>query len=79
MERRIKPANGTTGILILNNLQPIFRVYDSENKSKFIDYEIAHSDLQVTIKDDDATFYEHAGGDISFLDHSPETLGYKKD
>jgi hypothetical protein len=75
---RVKSANGVTGILLFGNLQPVFRVYDPDNKSKFIDYEIAHTDLQVTIKDDDATFYEHAGQDINFLDHSPLTLGYSK-
>jgi hypothetical protein len=71
------PANGTTGILIAcqyDNMQPkiVFRVYNSGLDFSYVDYDIVHSDLQVTICDQDAYFY-----DGLYLDHSPQTLGIK--
>ena len=48
-----RPANGTTGILIRVFGTTMFRVYAEDHKS-FVDYDIFHSDLQVTINDDDA-------------------------
>jgi hypothetical protein len=48
-----------------------FRVYDSEHN--FVDYDLMHSDLTVTINDEDAFFYR--SDNIDRLDHSPETLG----
>jgi hypothetical protein len=51
----------------------MFRVYNPDHTFK--DYDINHSDLCVTIKDQDAYFfYEHDTGLLT-LDHSPETLG----
>ena len=69
------PADGTTGILIRCSVtgKTMFRVY-TEDHSSFIDYDIFHSDLQVTINDDDAHFYQK--GDQAYIDHSPETLGH---
>ena len=68
------PANGVEGILIwVHGLDRfMFRVYDPAHTFK--DYDINHSDLCVTIKDQDAYFYEHDNGLLT-LDHSPETLG----
>lgn len=64
-------ATGTTGFLCYNiDGSYFFRVY-SENGFK--DYDLVHSDLKVTIEDDDAYFYE--ASDYAILDHSPETLG----
>lgn len=62
-------AKGTKGILISENT---FRVY-CDKRCCFTDYKIAHNDLSVTIDDEDAYFYGET------LDHSPETLGYKKE
>lgn len=63
------PANGTTGILIARLYDEfVFRVYNADHT--YVDYEINHSDLQVTICDEDAYFY-----DGLYLDHSPETFG----
>jgi hypothetical protein len=69
-----KSANGVEGILIwVHSLDRLmFRVYNED--SSFTDYDIDHSDLCVTIKDEDAYFYEHDNGLLT-LDHSPETLG----
>ena len=66
-------ADGVEGCLIYCHVtnQHLFRVYDKDHN--FIDYEIHHSDLWVTIKDKDAFFYRNA----DVIDHSPETLGLK--
>ena len=69
---KIKPANGTTGHLIWNGTEMWFRVYDG---TTFTDYDLTHSDLCVTIRDEDSAFYSDPQSDS--LDHSPETLGIK--
>lgn len=74
---KLIPANGTTGILIPvfvgdNAPKIVFRVYNSGLDFSYVDYELNHSDLQVTICDQDAYFY-----DGLYLDHSPLTLGLK--
>lgn len=68
-------ANGVQGILLrtLNGTYK-FRVYDAENN--FIDYDLTHSDLHVTITDTDAFLYSDEHHDNMYrLDHSPATLG----
>lgn len=69
-------ANGVKGHLIYvhgaDKYQ--FRVYKGDGS--FIDYDLHHCDLTVTINDEDAFFY--SGDNIDRLDHSPETLGYSK-
>ena len=63
-------ANGTTGCIIRGMKDSVwFRVYDGNGS--FTDYDIMHSDLFVTIKDEDAYFYDN-----NVLDHSPQTLGF---
>lgn len=68
-----KPAAGVTGILIKDiNGQFRFRIYDENHN--FIDYEIRHYDLKVTIDPNElATFYEFDNGD-AVLDYSWEVL-----
>ena len=68
-----KSANGVEGHLIYSALLDtyLFRVYNPSGE--FVDYDIAHSDLCVTINDPDACFYRH--GDRDVLDHAPTTLG----
>lgn len=52
-----------------------FRVYHGEGQ--FVDYELCHSDLAVTISEDAlASFYKV--GDTNILDHSPEVLGLRE-
>jgi len=46
-------------------------VYDDNHN--FVDYDLRHSDLTVTINDEDAYFYRDEYSDA--LDHAPETLG----
>ena len=68
----IKSANGVTGQLITSFDGTVyFRVYDEDHNFK--DYELAHSDLTVTIDDVDAFFYDDEF--TTRLDHSPATLG----
>ena len=71
----IKPANGVTGHLLRLGYNVVFRVYDENHQ--FTDYDLTHSDLCVTITDEDATFYLDAF--FPKLDHNPETLGIKYD
>jgi hypothetical protein len=67
-----KSANGVTGHLIYTHSgKYLFRVYDHEHN--FVDYNLQHSDLCVTICDEDAYFYLD-----SVLDHAPATLGHDK-
>jgi len=67
-------ANGVTGCLLpmFGEQTWVFRVYNEDGT--FTDYDIHHSDLSVTITDEDAYFYERASGE-PYLDHSPATLG----
>lgn len=64
-----KSANGVQGHLLRTLNGYMFRVYDKDHK--FVDYHLEHSDLCVTITDEDAYFYLN-----SVLDHSPATLGH---
>ena len=72
---KITSADGVTGILYRDAVtgRAFFRIYD-ENYN-FVDYDIAHNDLRITIHDTDSAFYERNGRHI--LDHAPETLGIK--
>lgn len=67
---RVFDANGVEGVLI--GIKGTFRVYD-DSEEGFTDYAIAHSDLNIVIKDKDACFYKDYK---TTLDHSPDTLGY---
>jgi len=67
-----KSANGVEGCLIRGHDGTYyFRVYDADHN--FVDYDLMHSDLSITITDPDAYFYRGNGRDL--LDHSPATLG----
>ena len=67
-----KSATGVEGCLIRGfDGEYYFRVYDTDHT--FQDYLITHSDLTVTITDQDAFFYEDKSG--TRLDHAPATLG----
>jgi len=67
-----KSANGVEGHLIYTQTgKYMFRVYDTEHN--FVDYDLQHSDLCVTICDEDAYFYLN-----SVLDHAPATLGVEE-
>jgi hypothetical protein len=69
---KAQSANGVTGHLIqIFTGQTVFRVYD--DNQNFVDYDLRHSDLTVTITDEDAYFYRDEYNDV--LDHAPETLG----
>jgi hypothetical protein len=67
-----KSADGVSGhLLYLADGTYCFRVYDKDHN--FVDYDIQHCDLCVTINDKDAFFYDDEFSSV--LDHSPETLG----
>lgn len=68
-------AKGVEGhIIYTHGGKYMFRVYDSEGN--FVDYDLHHCDLSVTITDEDAFFYRD--GNIDRLDHAPATLGHKE-
>ena len=70
-----KSANGVKGhIFSTLSGKYMFRVYDAEHN--FIDDDLQHSDLCVTITDPDAFFYSDDHRDR--LDHSPATLGHEQ-
>jgi hypothetical protein len=68
-----RPAKGTTGCLIYSHARReyFFRVYDTDGN--FVDYDLLHCDLQVTVDDADAYFYQDSR--CAVLDHAPATLG----
>jgi hypothetical protein len=67
-----KSADGVEGCLIRSiDGEYYFRVYDADHN--FVDYDLMHSDLSITITDPDAYFYREHGRDV--LDHAPATLG----
>ena len=70
-----KSANGVTGhLLYMCDGVYVFRVYDRTTpQPTFIDYDLLHCDLVVTIQDADAAFYSEQGRNT--LDHAPGTLG----
>jgi len=71
-----RSADGVRGHLLnLIDGTVVFRVYDAEHN--FVDYDLHHSDLCVTIEDADAYFYRRDEQDI--LDHAPMTLGLTDD
>jgi hypothetical protein len=72
MTAQTRPAKGAIGFLIWSGQDYLFRVYDGQGDFK--DYNMLHSDLEITILDTDATLYEYPNGTLS-LDHNPETLG----
>ena len=66
------PAQVVQGHLIYTvDGKYMFRVYADD--FTFVDYELLHSDLLITINDEDATLYSDEFG--NGLDHNPETLG----
>jgi hypothetical protein len=65
-------ATGTTGFVLDTLDGYVFRVYDKDGG--FTDYDLRHGDLEVTIQDADAVFYELDNG-RKLLDYSPPTLG----
>lgn len=69
-------AKGVEGVLLYTGgpMKYVFRVYT--DSGQFTDYDFHHSDLSVTITDDDATFYSDDNGNR--LDHNPETLGVEE-
>jgi hypothetical protein len=70
-----KSATGVTGHLLREpDGKYCFRVY-GENHS-FVDYDLLHCDLIVTIVDKDAAFYSGSG--FERLDHAPATLGIEE-
>ena len=68
-------AEGVEGQLIYTGIgKYVFRVYT--DNFEFIDYDLLHCDLSITITDKDATFYSDDNGNR--LDHSPATLGVEE-
>ena len=70
-------ADGVKGCLLYCHVDNtyVFRVYEEDHT--FVDYNIMHCDLSITIHDKDAYFY--TDGEKATLDHSPGTLGLELD
>lgn len=66
-------AQGATGFILDTFDGYVFRVYKKDSMA-YTDYDLRHGDLEVTIQDADAVFYELDTGK-KLLDYSPETLG----
>ena len=78
---KMLPARGTRGFLLRSIdgagcARYFFRVYGAGHS--FRDYEILHSDLEIEIVDEEATFYDAEEGRNGRLDHSLRTLGHDK-
>lgn len=68
----VRPARGTRGFLLRSlDDEYFFRIYGADGS--FHDYALWHSDLEIEIIDEEATFYED--DERPRLDHSPKTLG----
>lgn len=65
-------ATGVTGFVLDTIDGYVFRVYHDDGG--FEDYDLRHGDLEVTIQDTDAVFYQLDNG-RRLLDYSPPTLG----
>lgn len=65
-------ADGVSGMLLDTfDGRYVFRVHRPDQT--FVDYDLRHCDLSITIHDKDAFLYRENG--VDKLDHSPETLG----
>ena len=71
----VTPAKGVTGIIIDVLGKPYFRVYNKEYKDGFKDYKLCHADLEVTIEDAGASFYEREEDEVCTLDYAPRCFG----
>ena len=70
-------ADGVSGLLLRSfDGEIFFRVYDANNFG-FVDYDLRHTDLNITINDPDAFFYTTQDG-RTILVHSPSTLGHSE-
>jgi hypothetical protein len=71
-EAQVEPAMGIHGMLLVSGAgtEYFLRV---RHGAEFLDYRLAHSDVEIRIVDNDAFLYR--AGDDLWLDHAPESLG----
>ena len=75
------PAKGVTGFICKEfpgkdqAARFFFRVYESEDKSVFTDYDLVHHDLEVTISDESASLFKGLPGEKNILEYSSKVLG----
>ena len=72
----VRSAQGMKGEIFESLGDMIFRVYHPGGD--FMDYKLVHSDMEVTIVDEFACFYEFEGADEGILAESPSVLGLDK-
>jgi len=72
----VRSAQGIKGYIFESLCDVIFRVTLPDGDFK--DYKFNHSDLEVTINDELASFYEFEGEDEGILSKSPSVLGLDK-
>jgi len=68
-----KPAKGVKGFLLYSPFtkKHFFRVYDPEDKSVFVDYDITAEDIEIELLSDFNSLYE---GKRNRLDYSSKVL-----
>lgn len=74
MKKSLGSANGVKGTLCRSFDGEYFIRVDNQNNG-FTDYYLMHYDLDVTINDETAWFYEWSEDSEKVLDYSPDTLG----
>jgi hypothetical protein len=81
---KVTSARGAKGCILHSGIgtpdaRVFFRVYDKDLPNGFIDYDLMHSDIFVTLDADcEAAFYTDDEGNAK-LDHEPDVLGIKVD
>lgn len=73
--KQIKKANKLKCFL-LKSINGNFFIREYKKDKTFIDMEICHYDLEITINDKSAVIYKHKNKYI--IDYSPQVLGRKK-
>ena len=72
------PAIGVKGFILRDfyTKSVFFRVYNKDHT--FVDYDIAHNDLEVTINDESASLYRtEANPESGVIDYTSKILGRK--
>ena len=71
----MKPAKGAKGHLLYNPFtgEFFFRIYNEQDRSQFIDYDLCCEDIEIEIVSDDLVLHDH--GTHGKLDWSPKVLG----
>lgn len=72
-----KPAGGVKGFLLYSPFthKHFFRVYESEDKRKFTDYDLRAEDIEVELLSDYNSLYKNEESGNAAIDFSSKVLG----